>query len=616
MTTTGHGIQQRLALLRTAPPDAVEKVLMEALRHARPDEVGPICRRLLDTGRPAALAAALQRLEAFDESVHGELDVVADLTDPIRAVLNDGDLRAVPGLIGLIERRRDAALAGDLVPLLTRERGMHARRAANALLDMTMYWIRRRDKTAARADALAHLDRAVAEALGAAREHRRVEVLSAAAMLSRRPGPWLRSVLADESDPARSALRAIADEIGHPAVRAHVLRWIDSSHIGAPLARRLHQIQSAAVLEEILRDGHLLRLESKRMAVAGVDRPARLARALQADHTWSRAVQAWRADFIARLGMAPPARVAALAMMATTDEPGARLRAVIGLAESRSADADERLMTFVDDDKPVIARIAARRASRLGDEAAERAWTAMAQSRHPSVARTGRVAAARAGPDAFFRHWTAMSEPARLAAAHRHLASGRREFIAGLRAALQAESRIPVLAGIAVIRRMRLGTRFESTLTGLTFHADPRIAASAVMALGESGASHAIPAVRAALHHDDPRVQANAVEALMRLGAAETRDLVAFLAESRHNRPRANAVVACTRTDRSDGERRLLAMLGDDDPLHRISAVWAARRVRSMAMLGELRRLANEDEIGVVRRRASAAARAMSPAYE
>jgi HEAT repeat protein len=173
-----------------------------------------------------------------------------------------------------------------------------------------------------------------------------------------------------------------------------------------------------------------------------------------------------------------------------------------------------------------------------------------------------------------------------------------------------------VLAGIAVIRRMRLGTRFESTLTGLTFHADPRIAASAVMALGESGASHAIPAVRAALHHDDPRVQANAVEALMRLGAAETRDLVAFLAESRHNRPRANAVVACTRTDRSDGERRLLAMLGDDDPLHRISAVWAARRVRSMAMLGELRRLANEDEIGVVRRRASAAARAMSPAYE
>ena len=612
-----QSIRARLGLLRAAPPEAVENVLLEALRHARPDEIGPLCRRLLETGRPGAAAAALRRLEKLDETVRAAMeDAATDLAAPIRAVLHEGDLRAVPGLIGLIERRKDAALAGDLVHLLTHERGMHARRAAEALLNMTMYWTGRRDDSAARTEALSDLDRAVAQALAATREHRRVEALIAAVMLSRKPGPWLRSILADEGDPAHFALRGVADEIGHPAVRSRVLRWIDSAHIGSALSRRLHQIESTAALEDVLRDGHLLRLESKRNAVARIDRPARLARALQQQHTWSRAMQAWRVDFIALLGTGPGAKAAALGTVASTDDPGARLRAVMGLAEMSNADADDRLEAFIDDEKPAIARIAARRVLGSTSEPAAKALAVMARSRHPAVARAGKARAARQRPDAFFEHWMTLGEPARLAAAHRHFTVCRRDFITGLRAALQADSRAAVLAGIALIRRMHLGSRFESPLTGLTFHADPRIAASAVMALGESGAHHAVPAVGAALHHDDARVQANAVEALMRLHAPETRDLVAFLIDSRHNRPRANAIVACLRRDRTsgDGERRLREMLRDGDPLHRVSAVWAARRSRSITLFDELCRMAEEDDVGVVRRRAGAAARAMGPA--
>ena len=68
--------------------------------------------------------------------------------------------------------------------------------------------------------------------------------------------------------------------------------------------------------------------------------------------------------------------------------------------------------------------------------------------------------------------------------------------------------------GIQRVRRLLVGGLFEATLLGHAFNPDTRIASAAVMGLGETGSSHVIGAVRAALDHEDSRVQASAVEML------------------------------------------------------------------------------------------------------
>ena len=124
------------------------------------------------------------------------------------------------------------------------------------------------------------------------------------------------------------------------------------------------------------------------------------------------------------------------------------------------------------------------------------------------------------------------------------------------------------------------------------------------MALGEGGSTRCIEALRAALLHPDARVQANAVEALVKRGASETADLISFITDSRHNRSRANAIVAMYRVDRNEGEYRLREMLGDENPMHRVSALWAVRRARVTNLIEVVQCISEQDELRPVRRRA------------
>ena len=77
--------------------------------------------------------------------------------------------------------------------------------------------------------------------------------------------------------------------------------------------------------------------------------------------------------------------------------------------------------------------------------------------------------------------------------------------------------------------------------------------------------------------------------------------------DSRDNRLRANAVRAVLRRRRSDGSHALRTMLDDADPRHRVSAIWVARQAREVQVSGDLRRIADQDAVAEVRRRAAAA---------
>ena len=57
---------KRIHLLKNEPVQAVEKILIEALRHAIPEEMPAICQRLISLKSPRALAAVIPRLEELD----------------------------------------------------------------------------------------------------------------------------------------------------------------------------------------------------------------------------------------------------------------------------------------------------------------------------------------------------------------------------------------------------------------------------------------------------------------------------------------------------------------------------------------------------------------------
>jgi len=124
--------------------------------------------------------------------------------------------------------------------------------------------------------------------------------------------------------------------------------------------------------------------------------------------------------------------------------------------------------------------------------------------------------------------------------------------------------------------------------------------------VGRGGSRHARHALRRALDHPDVRVQANALEAITRIDHVAI-DRLGDRLDSRDNRLRANAVRAVLRRPGRDGTRALRTMLGDADPRHRVSAIWVARRAREGRVSEDLRRIADQDTVGEVRRRAAAA---------
>jgi HEAT repeat protein len=109
------------------------------------------------------------------------------------------------------------------------------------------------------------------------------------------------------------------------------------------------------------------------------------------------------------------------------------------------------------------------------------------------------------------------------------------------------------------------------------------------------------------LNDADPRVRSNTIEALeARAGRAVGAPFVQVLAqrarESESSRERANAVKALHTMRVAAATTQLLAMLRDDRPEHRVSALWALRQIGWWQLLNEVGRLAKEDANLRVRR--------------
>ncbi len=602
-------LARRLGLLQGEPRPSVSAILAGALPWAEPRELEALAAAAVRTRRPEAIAAVIGVL---DRLAPATMTALAGLTAPVGAAL---ELLRTPreqlNGIALARRRGEPELTGHLVRYLRTSDDEVPRRAAGALLDIVTRHAgddgrRRMDERTA-----GLIDAAVAEATSAA-DRRQDDVFIAAAVLSARPGVRLANVLDDPRHPVLFSIRRVVGRTDHRLVRHNLLRWLTTEAIGGQAARSLHRVRGAREYAEVLEVGHLLLQPLRRRAMRRVDRAARCLPDLVTAQMLPEAAQVNLVRLVRTLTTGSLRRQR-LADYATLPAPAARLQAVLTLLGDETTDATRAIATSCVDPDEAVACLAAGRVLVSREPPGRELLRRLESSPHPLIARRAIALAAAAGVDAFFERWLELGTDVGGWVGRQLLRTHRATLLGRLRTAVTRGGRDEKLAAISLARRLGVVRDLEIALIDQAAVGDARVASAAVAALPDGdGSRHSRQALEAALGHDDARVRANALEALMRCDRRAI-DRLTDLLDSRDNRLRANAVRAVLRRRGKAGPASLRDMLGDADPLHRVSSIWVAARTREGRVAGELREMADHDELAEVRRRAAAAIRWIRP---
>jgi len=362
-----------------------------------------------------------------------------------------------------------------------------------------------------------------------------------------------------------------------------------------------------------------------RAALRESDRPAKLARALEASHLLLRRerVETLCADPNAasaplrigvgsdsptsvRLGrlrwvrLLDPKATGTSARDALTDpDPRVRFAAAQRLIDAMDKPScAEALLDFAFDPDERVARSAALALIEAEPPRLRRRLDSLARSPHGSCRRL-----IRAEPQ---RQWERMLELRRWLDASPDMA------LAELRGRIREGAAADRASAILLARRLGALASVETDLLEAARDEDARVAATAVLALGRLWTAPARVMVAAAMAHEDRRVRANALEAIARRDPAAA--AISGAVASDDARVRANAIRAAMGDHRDDaGVDHLEAMLRDDRPEHRRSALWVARRGMVRAVAASVERLAAREPDPVVRREAEACAQALRP---
>ena len=596
-------VSSRLAHIGGEPPDAVSRIAAAALRWAEPTEREPLASAALESRRPDAIAAVIAALHLLGSAAMATL---ADPRTPVEPALRL--LRTRQQLlngVAVARRRTDARLLAFLVECLGSPHDDVPQHAAAALLAVVTANAGRDGRRLMTAETAAQIDAAVTAAVSTGRRHPDAVFLAVAIMASR-PGSGLASVLRDSQHPALFSIRRVVGRTDNPLVRHNLLRWLTTDALGAQAQRSLHRVHGAGEYAELLDAGHLLLQPARRRALRRVDRRSRCL----PDYQTASALPADAQVDLVRLVRALPTTAALrrerLADCTALSSPTARLSGVIGLLSDDSAAAQQAIMATCLDRDEAVACLAAARVLAAPDPPAAHFLRTLESSPHPLIARRATLAAAACSVDAFFERWLSLRAQDRIAISRGFLHPYRPRLLARLRAALCDGTKYEKLAAISVAGRLGLGGDLDFAIIGLIGDSDSRVASAAVPLLAVGRPRHCLKTMRAALNHHDARVRANALETLTRIDRRAI-DRLHDLLVGGDNRLRANAIRALLRRGNPKGPSVLGAMLRDPDPRHRVSAIWVAARAREGRVVGVLARIADQDQVGEVRRRAAAA---------
>ncbi len=598
---------EKIAFLRREPHGAGSSIAAAALRLAEPGEIDALAQVALLCPTAVNVAATIGVLHQLrPDAVNG---LAAPLIPVAAALRLLRSRQALLNGIGLARRRAEPQLLAELVPLLDSAYDDVPRRAAGAILAIVTTHAGRDGRRRMDDRTAAMIDVAVTTAVSNA-DRRLDELFLAAAVLAARPGCRLGSLLDNPLHPVQFSIRRVVQRVDHPLVRHNLLRWLTTDPLREAAARSLHRVRGTREYADLLVCGHLLLQPFRRRAMRRIDRPANCLPDSKTAMTLPADAQVDLVRYVRVMPTVGAVRRERLAECAAMPSPTARLHALLGLLGDDSDQAMQVVEAMSTDPDEAVARLAAGRLLDARQPPRPELLRALEASAHPLIASRATVVAAGAGVDAYFERWLHLAVADRVAIAYRLLPTRRVSLVSGLRAALSRGARDEQLAAISLAGRLGVGGVLELALISRAAGGNARVASAAVGALAQAvhwgGSPHARRALRTALDHPDARVQANALEAVTRIDHAAI-DRLGDRLDSRDNRLRANAVRAVLRRGRGDGSRALQTMLGDPDPRHRVSAIWVARRAREARVSGDLRRIADQDAVAEIRRRAAAA---------
>lgn len=417
-------------------------------------------------------------------------------------------------------------------------------------------------------------------------------------------------LLCDHADAPSMRVLSTSRHAGQTAMIRKIQQAPEADHVTAFLLGATHnhlrahfgvtfsKIDSPAVLDAILRKTHWLKDSQLQLCLRQVhqgawfndtDLNAELARMKPATATLV-------GNWIAASGLNDQEQDARLdrVLAACTDHLGARVslfRVVTQRPRNTSVDV---LKKFIRDGDERLARMAVREIIRRRPIDFENMLLPLMTDAPESVRRIVSRSIGQHGFEAFWGRFDTMDRSRRKAAgkALLKLLPDARERLARRLGSGSTDQRVKALQ---MARELELVDVLKAQILPLCAHTNPRVRSKAVTVLGAVGAAAVDVLIEKVAADVDPRVRANAIEVMEQRSNTKFVPLLTERARVGANRERANAIKALHAMKVGIAAAQLLHMLRDDRAEHRISALWALRKVGWWRLVSEVARLARED---------------------
>lgn len=625
----------REVLLRTligTKNEAADDVLLEALRIGGEEEQGMALTALLERKTVRGLGGVVGMYDSLPAGIQARiLENIRAFHAALRECGRSEDTELVSAAMKLIALGRQGRLTYVLSEALHSTDEALARGAVEAIVGLAR-WVATESRNLQRLpeaeraaiyhqlmDERGEIEAAVARAIDVHRGRHGAELLRAALLLADWPGSRTLAILHTAKHGGQSPM---VRRLQQPPDSEHVEAFLLGASHGALRSHfgiAFSHVDQAPVLDAILRKTHWLKDQQLQLCMHQISRgvwwgEAELERdLLRRDPADGAKIAEWLA-FSGSHDAVQDDRMEPIRNHAAKNFEG-RLR-LMRIAMRRPKGGSVKLLrTFLSDPDERLMRIAAREVVRRRPVEFENMLLQLMTNAPESVRRVIARSVGQVGFEQFWQRFDRLDKETRKSAG--------RAMLKILPDAIQRLARRigtgPVeqrIKGIAVVQELGIADSVASLLIDACGDPNPKVRSKAVAAMGEMKTPPPDVLLDRLLHDGDGRVRANAIEVLESKRRDDYVPLLAQRARSMHNRERANAVKALCEMKVGEASTHLLAMLRDDIPEHRISALWVLRQVGWWQLVSEIGRLAKADGNLRVRRYAFGILRGLADALE
>ncbi|HEX8912628.1 MAG TPA: hypothetical protein VF796_09750 [Humisphaera sp.] len=622
--------QLLLALVRSKN-EAADDVLVEALRLGNDAERMRALDALVQRRTTRGLCGAIALFDRLPEPVQNRvLRDVRTFQPALREAGRSEDAELRVAALRLIAIARQGRLAYVLSENLHEANELVARAASEAMVALAK-WVATETRALQRGigtdpaatpdrehpagtqpqayaqlmDQRPEIESAVARALDVHRGRHGQDLLRAALLLCDGTQSRVFRILAT---PKHGGQTPLVRRLQQPPSAEHVEAFLLGAahgHLRSHFGSAVAHVSEAPVLDAVVRKTHWLKDNALQLAMHQVSRGAwwsetELARDLGRRRPDDAAKVG---DWVAASGAPDTVQDERLsAVLAACGENfGARLRLFRLAARRRRGASVALLKEFLTDPDERLVRMAAREIVRRRPPDFENALLQLMTSATPSVRRVVGRAVGKAGFDHFWAKFDRLPKPTRKQAgrAMLKLLPDAPQLLRRRLGPGPVEQRIKALQ---MVHELGLAESMRDVVLGLCQDADARVRSKAVLVAGEVPAVTPDALIDRLLQDADARVRANTIEVLEAKADPRFLPVLAERARVASNRERANAIKALFRMRVNTVSSQLFTMLRDGRPEHRISAMWALRQIGWWQLIGEVGRLAKQDENVRVRR--------------